>query len=91
MENGENRINYKKSDVNGADTEVLNYLNAQQLPRNLFIRKLIFNTSKVSHVLIILDSIAAKVKRFIEEEGWFYSISHMLFPFETLFLNGHIH
>lgn len=69
MENGENRINYKKSDVNGADTEVLNYLNAQQLPRNLFIRKLIFNTSKVSHVLIILDSIAAKVKRFIEEEG----------------------
>lgn len=91
MENGESRINYKKSDVNGADTEVLNYLNAQQLPRNLFIRKLIFNTSKVSHVLIILDSIAAKVKRFTEEEGWFYSISHMLFLFETLFLNGHIH
>lgn len=44
MENGENRINYKRGDVNGADTEVLNYLNAQQLPRNLFIRMLIFNT-----------------------------------------------
>lgn len=45
MENGKNRVNYKKGDVNGADTEVLNYLNAQQLPRNLFIRMLIFNTS----------------------------------------------
>lgn len=49
MENGENRINFKKGDVNGADTEVLNYLNVQQLLRNLFIRMLIFNTSKVSH------------------------------------------
>lgn len=72
MENVENRINHKKGDVNGADTEVLNYLNAilgKKLPRNLFIRMLIFNTSKVSHILIILDSIAAKVKCSTEEEG----------------------
>ena len=36
---------------------------------NLLIWSLIFNTSEVSHVLIIFDSIVAKVKYSIEEEG----------------------
>lgn len=62
------RINYKKDDVNDAHTEILKYFNTQQLPRSLFILMFIFNTSKVSHVLIILDSIAAKVKYSVEEE-----------------------
>lgn len=68
MEDGENRINYKKSDVSDAHTEILNDLNVQQLPRNLFILRLIFNISKVSHVLIILDSVVAEVKYSIEKE-----------------------
>lgn len=32
IDNGENRVNYKKGDVSDAHAEVLNYLNAQQLP-----------------------------------------------------------
>ena len=27
MENGENRLNFQEGDVNGTDTEALNYLN----------------------------------------------------------------